>query len=364
MYTSLLRPLLFSLDPETSHNIAMKVLAWSAPLAPLVAPKFALNDERLHVEVAGLQFKNPIGLAAGIDKGCVAVKMLSALGPGHIELGGVTSKPQIGHPRPRIRRFVDRKALVNRMGFPSPGVHVIRDRLQREYAARQCVLGVNLGRTADVPQEDLASDYCFTFSMLQNIADYFVINVSCPNTSDAHALQEEGKLQEIVAAVMQANHQKRPIFVKISPDLSSEQIKAAVDVCLAHQLAGIIACNTTTSRTLVPEAREVAGGLSGRPVFERAREVVSFIYGYTGGQLPIIAVGGISHSEQAIAMLEAGASLLQVYTGLVYEGPGLIYRLNRGVLRFLEKRGIPSLQEYLNHRTLPNCAVISRSALV
>jgi dihydroorotate dehydrogenase len=299
---------------------------------------YSHDKQGLGVNLFGLKFPNPVGLAAGYDKDGLGMTALACLGFGHIELGTVTPNPQLGNPRPRIFRLQEDQALINRMGFPNAGAAVLHRRLRRKKPT-ETVIGVNIGKGGDTPIEDAVQDYVGLLRMFYALADYIVINVSSPNTIGLRRLQARQHLDVLLAEcalereALQGEQGKRvPVLVKLAPDLSLGEIDDAVDVLLTQGIDGVIATNTTTAREeLKSKFAQEIGGLSGAPLRRRSLEVVSHIHKVTSGKLPIIGVGGIFGADHAKEMLDSGASLVQIYTGLVYRGPGLV----RGMLREL-----------------------------
>ncbi|MBI5580476.1 MAG: quinone-dependent dihydroorotate dehydrogenase [Deltaproteobacteria bacterium] len=334
MYRSI-RPLLFKLDPERVHGLTLRLIQLAGLLPPthaLLRRMFAADDPRLEVEAFGLKFKNPIGLAAGYDKNGVAVKGLSALGFGHIEVGTLTRQKQIGNPKPRVHRVAEADGLINSMGFPNDGV----DALKLAHGAVPCRVGINIGKGKDTPIAQAADDYCALFKQVYRAADYVAINISSPNTLNLRQLQAreliEGLLKQ-VAAVRDSLVPRVPLLVKIAPDLSESEIDDALSAISSAGLDGIIATNTTIGRGGIPDRyRDLKGGLSGAPLRDRSTAVIRYIAQRTEGNLPIVGVGGIANARDAIEKLEAGATLLQVYTGLVYAGPNLVKQINRALL--------------------------------
>ncbi|MBI5563836.1 MAG: quinone-dependent dihydroorotate dehydrogenase [Chloroflexi bacterium] len=356
MYQSI-RPLLFKLDPERIHGVTLRLIQLAGRLPPtyaLLKRMFEVDDPRLETEAFGLKFKNPIGLAAGYDKNGVAVKGLSALGFGHVEVGTVTRYKQIGNPKPRVHRVLEAQGVINSMGFPNDGVETLAI---RRGAAK---VGINIGKSKDTPVEQAAEDYCTLFKRVYRDADYVAINISSPNTLNLRQLQARELIENLlkqVAAVRdsaarpstslrsahampqpQAGWRARrnarvPLLVKIAPDLTESEID---DVLAAISLAGIdgiIATNTTIGRSGIPERyRDLKGGLSGSPLRDRSTAIIHYIARQTGGKLPIVGVGGIASARDAIDKLEAGATLLQVYTGLIYAGPSLVQQINRALI--------------------------------
>lgn len=299
---------------------------------------FNVKDKRLEREVFGLKFKNPVGIAAGFDKDATMFNELSYLGFGHIEIGTVTPKAQPGNPKPRLFRLPKDKALINRMGFNNGGVLATVEHLKKRKT--KAIIGGNLGKNTLTPNEKAVDDYVAVFEGLYDVVDYFVVNVSCPNISDLHELQDQKYLEAILNTVMKKNKAKpiqKPVLLKVSPDLNNAQLDEVIAVIEKTKIHGLIAANTSVSRDgLITAADKVKamsnGGLSGKPLSNRSTEVIKYLYENSKGAFPIIAVGGIFTAKDAIEKLEAGASLVQVYTGFIYEGPWLAKRINRGIL--------------------------------
>ena len=325
----LLRPLLFRLEAERAHTATLAALdiAAALKLARLVAPRVASTP----VRVMGLEFPNPVGLAAGLDKNGEHIDALAQLGFGFVEVGTVTPRPQPGNPRPRLFRIPQVGALINRMGFNNLGV----DRLVRNAAARRsrAVLGINIGKNFDTPLEGAVDDYLIGMRKAYAVADYFAVNISSPNTPDLRRLQEAGELTRLLETLKteQQNLARRlgryvPLAVKLAPDLRGDQVDDIARLLLGHEMDAVIATNTTVSRGGVEGLLHAGetGGLSGGPLRERATEIVRRLHRSLGARIPIIAVGGIMRPEHAREKLAAGASLVQLYTGLIYAGPGLI----------------------------------------
>ena len=344
MYTTI-RPLLFRLDPEVIHKITLLLIKSAGILPPiyeLLRTIFEVNDPRLQVEAFDVKFRNPIGLAAGYDKDGVAVRGLSALGFGHIEVGTVTRQRQAGNPKPRVQRVIESQGVINSMGFPNSGV----DALKIQRGAAQ--VGINIGKSKNTPLEQAAEDYVELFKRVHRDADYVAVNISSPNTLNLRQLQArdfvEGLLKEITLVRNELAHpstslrsvrdaRRVPVLVKIAPDLTEAEIDDVLGAIELSGVDGIIATNTTISREGVPmQYRNLKGGLSGRPLTQRSTAVINDIARKTQGRLPIIGVGGVMNPLDAIAKLEAGATLVQVYTGLVYAGPSLVKRINRALL--------------------------------
>ncbi|MCC6501285.1 MAG: quinone-dependent dihydroorotate dehydrogenase [Anaerolineales bacterium] len=349
---SLLRPLLFALDPETSHQLTLQLLrvAGNFPLSNFLINQIYKTESK-PVHAFGLTFKNPIGLAAGYDKDGVAVRGLAALGFGHVEVGTVTPQAQAGNPRPRVFRLVEDEAAINRMGFPSKGMEYVSRRLlrlgldtaksapTRPAARNDIILGVNLGKNKDTPLEEASQDYVKLMKVFAPLADYLTINISSPNTVGLRRLQGREMLEGLLEEIQGARYElrdTRPILVKISPDMTEEELDDAVGVILDKKMDGIIATNTTLSREGVrrrPEPAEGSnlkgenGGLSGSPLKGRSEAVLRQVARRVDGKVPIVSVGGIASADDAKKRLALGASLVQVYTGLIYRGPGLVKQI-------------------------------------
>ena len=368
IYQSSVRPLLFSVlktDAEWLHNRTLQVLELAArtqsnpatgQILSRLQKSLGVQDSRLEQSKWGLSFQNPVGLAAGFDKNGVAADIWANFGFGFAELGTVTSQPQPGNPQPRLFRLTQDSAALNRMGFNNQGAAAMAARFQaaQHQPQSQFPIGINLGKSKVTPLEEAAADYLQSFKLLKDYGDYFVVNVSSPNTPGLRSLQDAAGLSTILKKLQQENRGIKPILVKIAPDLESEAIVSILDLAKTYQLAGIIATNTTIRRdglktqilreTGKPIAEE-AGGISGLPVQERSTEVIRFIWQYTKGELPIIGVGGIFTAEDAWEKIAAGASLIQVYTGWVYEGPWMVRRILQGLLQKLEQKGFNSISQ-------------------
>ncbi len=332
------------MDPEDAHNLALRLLglAEQVPGALTLLERLsAVRDDRLVVETMGLRFPNPVGLAAGLDKNGIAPRAFSALGFGAVEIGTVTPRSQPGNPRPRIFRLPEHGALINRMGFPSRGASSARARLQHVtgHMPGGGVLGVNLGKNATTPLEAAADDYVTVLDALHDRADYAVVNVSSPNTKGLRDLQERRALEELLRRVVRrrdglSRHGRRlPLLVKVAPDLDEAGLSAALEAALAAGVDGIVATNTTLSRDGVSGAGAAeVGGLSGAPLRHRATDVVHFLVREAAGRLPIVGAGGIMRPEHALEKLDAGATLVQIYTGLIYSGPALLGQICAALL--------------------------------
>ena len=367
IYQLALRPLLFSAlkaDPETVHRQSLGLLHTidSTPNSALTkltkaafGQYFCRADKHLSQSLFGLNFPNPVGLAAGFDKDGIAAGIWQYLGFGFTELGTVTYHPQPGNPQPRLFRLPKDLAALNRMGFNNLGSEAMATALkQRSKSDFTIPIGINLGKSKVTPLEEAAGDYLGSFNRLKDLGDYFVINVSSPNTPNLRDLQAIEPLRVIFDTLQQENQGKKPILVKIAPDLAWEDIAAVVELSQASQLAGIIATNTTIDRSklttqIVPATGNAvtaeAGGISGAPVRQKSTEVIRFIHQQTGGKLPIIGVGGIFTAEDAWEKITAGASLIQVYTGWTYNGPWMVDRILVGLLAKLEARGFTSIAD-------------------
>lgn len=349
LYEQIVRRILFTMDPEDAHVRTMRLLSAAGPAFGLAAPWLRVRDPRLTVDVLGLRFPNPVGLAAGLDKHAEAVNAWPHLGLGFVEMGTVTPRPQSGNPRPRLFRLREDRALINRMGFNSAGAGAVAQRLGR--AARGRVpIGINVGRNRDTPNEAAVEDYRRAIAALAPVADYFVVNVSSPNTAGLRDLQQPAAIRDLVVAAVAAARldaqTRRPVLIKLSPDLPDEALDDTVDAIVAAGADGIIATNTTTAREgLRSAAARETGGLSGAPLRDRANAVCRRIYRRAGRRVPIIGVGGIFTAEDAWQRIRSGASLVQVYTALIYEGPGLVARINRGLLRLIEREGLSRVSD-------------------
>lgn len=337
----IIRWFLFSIDPEVVHHMVMKRLrfAYSIPLLrSWMKQQFTVKDKRLHRTLWGINFPNPVGLAAGFDKDAKATDALACLGFGFVEIGTVTPRPQPGNPQPRLFRLPKDQALINRMGFNNDGSAAAAQRLKSR--KEPLVIGGNIGKNKDTANENALSDYEACFRDLYHSVDYFVVNVSSPNTPGLRALQDKEPLMRILNRLMQLNDElmyPKPILLKIAPDLTDEQLNDIVEIVTETRIQGIVATNTTIDRTGLKtpetEINEIgAGGLSGRPLTKRATEVIRYLNQRSNGQIPIIAAGGIFTAEDAIEKLQAGAVLVQVYTGFIYEGPAIASKICKGIL--------------------------------
>jgi len=327
-----IKKILFQLQPEDAHHFVTRQLKNYANLPGidrLLDKSYSINHPSLAREVFGIKFKNPVGLAAGFDKNGEYIKELSHFGFGFIEIGTVTPKPQPGNETPRMFRLVDDDALINRMGFNNKGVDYAVKQIQRLRNREQYIIGGNIGKNKVTPNENATQDYVTCFNALFDEVDYFVVNVSSPNTPNLRALQEKEPLMDLLYTLQRHNGIKenpKPILLKIAPDLTNEQLDDIIDIVTETKIAGVIATNTTIEReglksdtTLVQEV----GGVSGKPLKERSTEIIKYLSEKSNKAFPIIGVGGIHSAEDALEKLDAGASLIQIYTGFIYEGPGL-----------------------------------------
>ena len=325
-YEQIVRPLLFSLDPETAHHLAIDSLRAASAASPALALLRRFQPPRKPVEAFGLSFPNPIGLAAGFDKNAVALPAWEALGFGFVEIGTVTAKAQPGNPKPRIFRYPEQQALINRLGFNNDGADAIAERLQKLRASGRwprVPIGINIGKSKVTELENAADDYRYSFKKLQEFADYIVLNVSSPNTPGLRALQEQDALNDLLRTIQDENRvPRKPVLLKIAPDLTIEDLEQIIATCERSDIAGLIATNTTLDHSSIPSARDQTGGLSGLAVREKSTAFVRAIK--ERSRLPVIGVGGIMDAESAREKFDAGAVLAQVYTGFIYRGPGLL----------------------------------------
>ena len=352
MYRAIIQPALFAMDPENAHDLMRfgARLANSRIVQPVLHSLYGVQDARLAVQFAGLSCANPIGLAAGLDKNAELVGLCAGLGFGHLELGTVTALAQAGNPKPRIFRLSKDSALINRMGFPSHGADQLAQSLKLIRAMFPVLptIGINIGKSKLVELDRAIDDYRYSFEQLAPYADYVAVNVSSPNTQDLRQLQEKERLQALLRALSDVNLYKRPIFVKVAPDLSWAALDEVIECCLESSVAGIIATNTTLGRAGIVTSIDQAGGLSGAPLRARSLEVVRFIGARLGGKLSLIGVGGVATSEDVLAMLAAGASMVQLYTALIYQCPGVVRALNKGLIAFMDRHACRSLAEAID----------------
>lgn len=338
MYKSIIRPILFKFDPEKVHHFTfstLKNILKIPGVSSALAKTYLVEDKKLERNVFGLNFKNPVGLAAGFDKDARLYKELSQLGFGFIEIGTVTPKAQGGNPKQRLFRLKEDQAIINRMGFNNEGVEAAVKRLKKNN--HEVLIGGNIGKNKITPNENAVDDYKICFEALFPYVDYFVVNVSSPNTPNLRALQDKEPLTRLLDTLQSLNAEKKnrkPILLKIAPDLTDDQLLDIIEIVNTTKIAGVIATNTTISREgLESEHKEEMGGLSGKPLTSRSTEVIRFLSEKSNQAFPIIGVGGIHSAQDALEKLQAGASLVQLYTGFIYEGPQLIKEINQAILK-------------------------------
>ncbi|GAB5554890.1 MAG: quinone-dependent dihydroorotate dehydrogenase [Saprospiraceae bacterium] len=342
MYKTLLKPFFFLLAPEKAHHLTLNLLNFVLAIpgiSYLFKQFYAFEDPRLEREVFGLKFKNPVGLAAGFDKDGKQINSMSSLGFGFIEVGTVTPKPQIGNPQPRLFRLPQDDALINRMGFNNLGLDQLVSQLKKK-RPKGIIIGGNIGKNKVTPNETAVEDYKICFEALFPYVDYFVVNVSSPNTPNLRALQDKEPLQALLSTIQEMNLAKaspKPVLLKIAPDLTDGQLDDIIDIVVNTKIAGVIATNTTIARApLTTDTQKVEsignGGLSGQPLKNRATEVIRYLKTKTNGELKIIGVGGIASAADAKEKIEAGADLIQIYSGMVYQGPKLIKQIKQGLV--------------------------------
>lgn len=358
---SLLRPLLFRMNPERAHTLTVHTLSTFPWLASLVAPRWTAPPS-LHQTLWNQSFPHPIGLAAGLDKNGVAVDGLFGCGFSHVEVGTVTPRPQPGNPQPRLFRLKEDEALVNRMGFNNDGASLLCNRLKNRRG--KGVVGVNLGKNKDTPNEAAVNDYVTSLQALYSYADYIVINVSSPNTPGLRDLQSESSLVPLVAAVIQERDEqyearkgrirphRPPVLVKLAPDLSNDAIVSLASSLVQAGVEGFVATNTTIERNqLQSHFRTESGGLSGKPLGKRSTDVIRLLYQATAGQVPIIGCGGVFSAHDAYTKILAGASLVQIYTGFIYAGPGIIRKIAVGLAELMTRDGYKTISEAVGRGT-------------
>ncbi len=342
MYKFLIRPVLFLFSPETIHHFTfktLKILGSIPGVLSLIKSIYSISDKQLERTLFGITFKNPVGLAAGFDKDAILIDELAAFGFGFIEIGTLTPKPQPGNDKPRLFRLPEDQAIINRMGFNNHGVDAAVEKLRMRKS--NVIVGGNIGKNKVTPNEEAFEDYNKCFEALYPYVDYFVVNVSSPNTPNLRALQEKEPLKKLlseVKALSLAKEKPKPVLLKIAPDLNSDQLNDVVEILKETNTDGVIATNTTISREgLISDTQKVtaigAGGLSGKPLATRATEVISYLRSKLGPDFPIIGVGGILSAQDAVDKLNAGADLIQIYTGFIYEGPALIKSINKALLK-------------------------------
>jgi dihydroorotate dehydrogenase len=366
VYKSLIRPLLFRKDPEASHEMILALMARAEFLYAGLEGFYKIEDPRLSVKIGPLTFPNPVGLAAGFDKNAEAPKMISSFGFGFIEIGAITAQAQPGNPKPRLYRLPEDNALINRLGFNNEGAEAIALKLARLRASDRrpkIPLGINIGRTRIVETTDAVDDFISCFERLFHFGDFFTLNVSSPNTPNLRELQEQSLLRDLVAAVREKNRRlashaaidPKPVFVKIAPDMEFAQVDEIIDVVESERLTGIVATNATAfmRQNLRSPYGSEPGGLSGRPITNMVTAFIAHIYKVTQGRLPIIGVGGIFDAQDAYAKIRAGASAVQIYTGWIYEGPSAVKRINKGLLRLIERDGLKHISQAVGAAVKP-----------
>ena len=347
-----IRPLLFRMQAEKAHDLAIKLGRTLSmdPIPDVINNIFGFHDKCLEVKVAGLTFANPIGLAAGLDKNAEITNFLASFGFGHIEAGTTTPRAQTGNPRPHLWRLPADHAIINRMGFPNQGVERIARNLSM--ATNKIIKGGNIGKNSDTPNDGAAKDYITCLDTIYDHVDYIAINISSPNTPELRKLQDKQPLTRLLSEVVKqrdTKKQRKPLFLKISPDLETTELDDILQIIHEQKLDGIITANTTISRdNLTTDAKHIEtighGGLSGKPIRDKATKLIAHISTQTRGELPIIGSGGIFTAEDAYEKIKAGASLLQIYTSLIYEGPEIVGDINRELVKLLEKDGYNSIQ--------------------
>ncbi len=349
VYRRMLKPFFFSLDAETAHRLTLTILSMSPPLA--VQP----DPPELAVKLWNIDFSNPIGLAAGMDKDAIAARAWETIGFGFAEMGTITPQPQPGNEAPRLWRLVENRALINRLGFPSEGMDAVAPRIERIRKSGIAIrIALNFGPNKNTPPEKVAADYATLMRKLGTLADFIVVNVSSPNTPGLRTWQSPERMREIFAAMRagDVNSDRRvPILVKLAPDLERDDLFRICDTALELKLDGIVASNTTIAREAVNITSSHPGGLSGAPLLEPARELIRNIYMHTGGKIPIVGVGGVASAEDALGHIRAGASMVELYTGLIYEGPGLIGRIKAGLAHLLRRDGFRSISEAVGSKS-------------
>ena len=337
MYRKIILPILFLFDPEKVHNFTFLFfkISLNLPFIGFIIKKiYSVENKKLHKKIFGLKFNNPVGLAAGFDKNAKLYNELNCFGFGFIEIGTVTPEPQKGNPKKRLFRLIDDKGIINRMGFNNDGMHKITTRLKKN---KNVLIGGNIGKNKSTPNNQAVNDYLLCFNYLHDFVDYFVVNVSSPNTPNLRELQNKDPLIDILKSLKDENIKKqkpKPILLKISPDLSKNNLSDIVDIILSLKIDGIIATNTTIQRNnLKSKNINESGGLSGKPISERSNEVIRYISEKAKGSIPIIGVGGIHSAQDAIDKINAGADLVQIYTGFIYEGPSLVKSINKALVQ-------------------------------
>jgi len=342
MYKILIRPILFLFDPEKVHYFTFSVVKFlhKIPFVPgIIRSMFQVNDKRLERTVFGITFKNPVGLAAGFDKNAVIYNELANFGFGFIEIGTVTPKGQVGNPKQRLFRLKDDQGIINRMGFNNDGIAPAIENLKKNKG--QVIVGGNLGKNTATTPENYTQDYCEVFKALHPYVDYFVLNVSCPNVGSHAKLNDKDYLIELISTVQELNTKEasqKPILLKIAPDLNNDQLDEIIELVAETKIDGVIASNTSTTRDNLKASKERLqkignGGVSGQPIKAQSTKVIKYLADNSNKSFPIIGVGGIHSAEDAIEKINAGADLVQIYTGFIYEGPSLIKKINKAILK-------------------------------
>ena len=342
MYKTIIRPILFLISPERVHHLVVAVIriAFRFPgVKTWIKKAFAVENPLLHTELFGLKFPNKVGLAAGFDKQANIYNQMAAFGFGHIEIGTVNPLPQPGNPKPRLFRLTKDKALINRMGFNNPGVEVFVQNLKKQQP--EIIIGGNIGKNTITPNHEAINDYLICFNKLHDWVDYFVVNVSCPNIEGLNKLTDKDELVKLLEKIGEANRARkvqRPVLLKIAPDLNEPQLDEVLEIVRLTGIDGIIATNTTTGRegllTSPDHIEKIGkGGLSGKPLNRKSTQTIRYLAEKSQGQIPIIAVGGIMSAEDALEKIQAGANLVQIYTGFIYEGPALVKKIHKAFLK-------------------------------
>ena len=351
------RKALFRMDPEAAHDWTIRGLKWmqsASFIRQSLGKQFSVRDARLASELWGISFPNPVGLAAGFDKDARVYPALSALGFGFVEVGTITPRPQNGNPRPRLFRLPDDEAVINRMGFNNHGITAAKDSFE-QLGPSQIPIGINLGKNKNTPNEKAVEDYICGLKELYPYGDYFVVNISSPNTKGLRDLQHTRALQSLLTGIMnqrmrsENKHQKRkPVLLKIAPDLETQALQEIVSTAVSLKVDGIIATNTTLSREeLTTPDQSENGGLSGKPLREKSTEMIRHIFSVTQGRIPIIGSGGIFTGQHVVDKLKAGANLVQIYTGMIYRGPGIVKKINHELIEQMEKENITHFTDWI-----------------
>ena len=349
-FEKVIRPSLFKLDAEWAHELGIKALELGLARPKRLSVEEIAQTKQVFGSIRrfGVEFTNPLGIAAGFDKNGVVVNRLADLGFGFVEVGTVTYKPQLGNAKPRLFRLPDDRALINRLGFNNDGAATVAARLAK--VKKKCVVGVNIGRNKEVLNEDAIENYQAAFESIYEIADYVAVNVSSPNTPNLRQLQSSENLEALLTAIQERNEElgAKPLLVKVAPDLNAEAIESMVDICMSTKVSGVIATNTTLSREglITPNPQRFGdGGMSGAPLAARSNNVIEMIYRYSTGKLPIIGVGGIFTAADAFEKIIRGASLIQAYTGFVYTGPSFPIHIVVGLAKIIKSKGYSGLDE-------------------